>query len=164
MDRTRISRNLDVTNNRIATISPEGFSKLVRLKNLYIGGNYLSNLHGNMWVGLQYLEFLSLPKNGIKEFPQHAIDHMPRLQNLHFSANKLKTISADIFNPKDYPNSNGRPAHLRLDLSTNPLQCNSSLCWLKQGVEAGMIDLHYPPECVNGGALLTNENLNCTGK
>ena len=74
-----------------------------------------------MWVGLQFLEFLSMPKNGIKDVPQHVIAHMPALKKLGFASHQLKTISADVFNPEDYPNSNGRPEHLKLGLYGNPL-------------------------------------------
>ena len=114
-----------------------------------------------MWVGLQSLEKLSLFDNGIKEVPKHVIAHMPRLQNLDFSTNVLKTISADIFNPADYPDSNGRPAYLNLGL--HPVHCDSSLCWLKKGEEDGTIKLGYGPRCTNGGGFFKNADLNCTG-
>ena len=112
---------LDITNNYIATISPEAFSNLIWLKNLHLGENSLYELHASMWVGLQFLEFLSMPKNGIKDVPQHVIAHMPALKKLGFASNQLKTISADVFNPEDYPDSNGRPEILKLGLYGNPL-------------------------------------------
>ena len=117
-----------------------------------------------MWVGLQSLEYLSLLGNNIKEVPPHIISHMPALKTLGFTFNKLKTISADIFNPEDYPDSNGRPEHLKFDIYGNPLQCDHALCWLKQGEESGTIDLLLQPRCANfGGALWKDVDLNCAG-
>ena len=117
-----------------------------------------------MWMGLQSLEYLSLLGNNIKEVPPHIISHMPALKTLGFAFNELKTISADIFNPEDYPDSNDRPEHLKLDIYGNPLQCDRALCWLKQGEESGTIDLLLPPSCENlGYPLWKNVNLNCTG-
>ena len=44
-----------------------------------------------------------------------------------------------MISPKDYPDANGHPANLTLIISGNPLQCDSRLCWIKEGEEEGWI-------------------------
>ena len=77
--------------------------------------------------------------------------HLPSLQTLNLNRLSLTTLRPDIFNPADYPDSNGRPPRLELWLEGNRLQCNTSLCWLKEAVENGSI--YFPsdgsPKCYN---------------
>ena len=122
--------SLDLTNNYIATIFPEAFSGLIPLKKLYLGNNYLSEIHGNMWVGLQSLERLDLQGKRLTDIPRHGISHMPLLATLELSSNHLTTLRDDVINPDDYPDSYGHPPRLRINLSNNPIECDSGLCWL----------------------------------
>ena len=98
------------------------------------------------------MDSLILNNNRIENIPIHGISHMPALKILDVSSNLLRTLRANIFNPDDYPDSNGCPAFLELHLSGNGLQCNTTLCWLIETVDSGTVDLGlYVPECANYG-------------
>ena len=155
---------LGLNENYITTISPEAFSDLIWLKTLFFGNNYLNEINSNMWVGIRSLESLSLRANRLKDFPRHGISHMPSLETLYLSENQLRTLRADIFNPDDYTDYNGRPRHLNLHLNDNPLQCNVALCWLKEAVDTGSITFVGPdPKCTNPNTVpLQVVELNCT--
>ena len=155
---------LGLNSNYITTISPEAFGGLIWLKTLWIGTNYLTEIHSNMWVGLRFLENLSLLKNRLKEFPRHGISHMPSLEKLYLSENQLRTLRADIFNPDDYSDYNGRPRHLNLYLNDNPLHCDFKLCWLKWAVHSGSITISgSDPKCTNLDAAAFHDIvLNCS--
>ena len=89
---------LDLTNNYITTISPEAFKDLLWLKILYLGKNFLSEIRGNMWVGLQFLEELSIYESHITDIPRHGISLNPALEKLWLSSNQLRTLRSDMFN------------------------------------------------------------------
>ena len=157
-------KTLDLKNNHITTVAWATFSGLSLLQFLYLGNNFLTEINGNMWIGLDSLNFLSLDGNRLQDIPRHGISHMPALTNLDLSSNKyLRTLRADIFNPDDYPDSNGFPARLGIHLSGNRFQCNTTLCWLIEGVESGTIYFVYSsPYCANhGGSQLSRVELNC---
>ena len=79
------------------------------------------------------------------------------LQKLHLDNNALSTLTWEVFNPVDYVDTGGHPPVVTLSLGGNPLQCESNLCWLKQGKRDGWIksftrddrDMAGEPECRN---------------
>ena len=160
---------LGLDQNYISNISAEAFSGLIWLKTLYLHKNYLTKIDGNIWVGLKSLERISLSQNRIKELQRHSFSHLPSLKVLGLTKNQLPTMRYDAFNPKDYPDYNGYPRHLELYLADNPLECNTTLCWLKESVESGAVILSIVPptipRCVNlNDVALEDFILNCTGK
>ena len=115
-------------------------------------------------MGLQFLEELGLRANHLKDVPRRGISHMPSLGTLFLPENQLRTLRADIFNPDDYTEYNGRPRHLNLYLHDNPLQCDIKLCWLKAPVDSGLITfVGSDPKCANPDATVFQDvELNCT--
>ena len=80
-----------------------------------------------MWVGLQSLESLRLLNNHLTEIPPDGFANMPALKELNLQSNQLRTLRPDIIYLRN------RPSTLHLRLLGNPLQCDSALCWLKDG-------------------------------
>ena len=161
-------QKIHLNNNYISNISAAAFSSLIWLKTLDLNNNYLTKIDGNMWLGLNSLESITVFQNGIKDLQHHSFSHLPSLKALGLANNQLSTLRPDIFNSDDYPDSNGLPHRLELYLSGNPLECNTTLCWLKELVVPGSFIIHpYPsiPTCVNlDNAALQDFILNCTGK
>ena len=89
---------------------------------------------------------------------------MPVLKKLGLSSNQLTTLRSNIFNPDDYPDSNGRPLQLNLYLYENPFRCDRALCWLKDAQESGsIIFAGSGPKCPNlDDASLEEIELDCT--
>ena len=137
---------INLRNNHLAMIYSGAFSSLGSLKYLYLGNNYLTEIYGNMWVGLQSLYSLQLTRNRIVNIQTHGLSHMPALMDLDLSHNYLRTLRADIFNPDDYPESNGH-SNVYLDLTGNRFLCNTTLCWL---IEVDIYS-HDRPTCINYG-------------
>ena len=157
-------RTLNLKKNYLVTM-PEGtFNGLVGLKTLDLGNNLFTEIHGKMWIGLQSLNSLSLDENRLQDIPRHGISHMPALTSLDLSSNFLRTLRADIFNPDDYPDSNGRPARLELNLFGNIFLCNTTLCWLIAAADSGTIDIRNNlPTCLNHpDSSLLSIDLNCS--
>ena len=142
---------LDLEYNCIATIFPEAFSSLIYLKTLILKRNRVSEIKSNMWILLHNLRHLDLSHNYFRDIPRHGFSHMPSVHTLNLNKLSLRTLKPDIFNPADYPDSNGRPARFGLWLDTHGFQCDTSLCWLKEAVTAGSI--FFPnsgsPKCYN---------------
>ena len=109
-----------------------------------------------MWIGLQSLKSLSLNHNHMIQIPHHGLSNMPALENLALSSNHLTNLAADIFNPNDYPDSNGYPPLLRINLSDNPVECDSGLCWLIN--VSNTISVTFSK---NGPCALNNVDLRC---
>ena len=117
-----------------------------------------------MWAGLHSLEHLTLSGNRLTQIPRHGISHMPVLKKLGLSSNQLTTLRSNIFNPDDYPDSNGRPLQLNLYLYDNPFRCDRALCWLKDAQESGSIIFagSGPKRANLDDASLEEIQLNCT--
>ena len=90
---------------------------------------------------------------------------MPQLEVLLLFYNPLTRLSHTIFNPPDYPLTDGHPRQIQMGLAL--MNCDSSLCWLKQGEQKGWITWFvgggktFLPDCVNLPDLWHNVDLNC---
>ena len=160
---------LGLHQNYITNISAGAFSGLIWLKTLHLYHNYLTKIDGRIWERLKSLEWISLAKNRINGLQHHSFSNLPSLKVLGLASNQLNTLRSDVFNPDDYPDYNGRPRHLELYLSDNPLECNMTLFWLKEAVTSGSFilatDTPAIPTCANlNNVALRDFILNCTGK
>ena len=158
---------LNIQSNLIESISDDCFSDLINLHNLYLGRNRLSEISGNTWQGLSNLKRLYLYSNNIDTLKPNDFDNLPKLGVLLLYLNPMTTFSYTIFNPSIYPKTDGHPKHISLGIGT--LQCDKSLCWLKQGERLGWISWaqwidtgdRHPPDCVNLPVLWSAVDLNC---
>ena len=143
-------------NNQIPAVMSENFSKLSKLQELILRGNNLMIIRGAMWIGLESLTYLDLYENEITVIEKGGFSNLPMIEKIELRNNKLSTLGPDAFCLSPYPHPTVNPSQLMLLLDGNDLFCNSSLCWLKEAENNGLITLtedidfsHYRVECVN---------------
>ena len=157
---------LNLNSNDIDTIEPGCFSNLNNLNYPYISSNDLTSVSGSIWQGLQSLTWLYLYVNNIAELKAGDFSNLPHLERLYLYGNRFTTIDHNVFDPHDHPNSDGHPRKLRL--SFGAMQCDSRLCWLKQGEQLGWITwldtrgVRYHPNCVNHLSSWDEVDLRCS--
>ena len=108
-----------------------------------------------MWVELQSLEALTLSGNHLTEIPPDGFSNMPALESLDLGSSQLMTLTSDIIY------LHNRPSRLYLGLVDNPLQCDSSLCWLKEAVENRKVEIYNRLRCANERHVFFTQ-LDCT--
>ena len=96
-----------------------------------------------MWKGLQSVTELDLSNNDIANLEPDSFSNLSKLIFLYLNINSFSTLSPKIFNPNDFPNSNGHLEKLVLGLQYNGLQCDSRMCWLKHGEQEGWLKFQY---------------------
>ena len=115
---------------------------MTKLEKLDLSHNKIIIVHEDTWQGLQSLRELDLRWNEIEVIHSNGLGGLLHLDTLYLHANELTTFMQDVFNPDDYPDSDGHPEHLTLSLSGNPFQCDNTMCWLKEGADQGWITWH----------------------
>ncbi len=114
-----------LSHNRINTIGDHIFADFDFLKIVDLGFNKISFISGTMFSGSKIKKLL-LNNNEISRIDSNAFISMIYLEELLLSHNNLQIISEDSFLiNKD----------IRLSIDFNPLDCNSSLCWLLRAVD-----------------------------
>ncbi|KAM6900584.1 toll-like receptor 22 [Xenentodon cancila] len=110
-------QKLNLNNNKLARLGENVFNGLHNLSELRITNNRIKEVASNSFESLTSLMFLDLSYNNLQKVSNlHLIlQHLPRLQELVFKSNNLKT-----FNSWELTNSS---LELRaFDLSKNPLK------------------------------------------
>ena len=125
--------------NFIDTIAPSCFRTLIHLEFLSLEGNRLTEIRGDMWLGLQSLYALDLGRNNLKTIAPSGLANLPNIARLSLYQTGLRYLDENVFDPRDFPDSNGHPRRIKLVLNGNSLQCDQRLCWLKQGEKDGWI-------------------------
>ena len=138
--------------NKIRYIQAGTFRNLGELRKLYLGFNELSTIRAGTLEGLEKLEILGLSNNQIDYLAAGAFSHMPQLQTLKLASNDLMknnaSLSADIFG---LTNDGKFEMNLTLDITGNPLQCDSRLGWMGRLQTEGSITWidNKKPDCAN---------------
>ena len=133
------------------------FTKLKSLQVLSINNNTVKELTVGVFTGLESPQILRLNNNNISSVERGTFSGLNRLKHLELNFNNLKEISDGMFDGLNFTdelkiflgNNNLTtipctpfaqiPRPMTLDISENPLICDSSLCWLRQKVETGSI-------------------------
>ena len=139
---------LTLHGNKVETIETGVFRKLTQCMKIKLDSNRLSRIEKGMFDGLEALEELSLTMNRISYIEPGSFKSLMQLRKLYLYSNELTTLEQNVFNLAYHP------AEVTLLLFHNPLRCNSSLCWMKQGEQDGWISWYYDfdmfvPECGN---------------
>uniref|UniRef100_A0A1I7XQP0 LRRCT domain-containing protein n=1 Tax=Heterorhabditis bacteriophora TaxID=37862 RepID=A0A1I7XQP0_HETBA len=87
--------HLDLSSNKLLSLSNNVFSKLKTLKTLILTGNEVQ-LSPDCFNGLSSLETLSLSENRLAYLPPSVFRHLKGLKNLDLSFNKLLSMPASI--------------------------------------------------------------------
>ncbi len=150
--------------NDITDIDDTAFSQVPSVKVIDLSINKLSVIREMMFSGLPNLWAIYLYKNQIHTIETASFKDNIALITLSLASNSLETVSQSIFDPNNHPTN---LKHFKI--YGNPLQCNSSLSWLKQ-VDTTWITVKQPydTECEGPTALagckwdsLTDQDL-CT--
>ena len=131
--------SLRVLWNYITTLPAGAFQGLGKLQYLSVAMNKLKEIRGNMWEGLKSLVQMNLGSNNINWIEPKGFSNVPQLRFLELQNNELNSFPANIFIVDDFPDSNGHPAQLQIDISRNPLHCDGEMCWVRKGEEDGWI-------------------------
>ncbi len=124
---------LDLSGNKIHTIESGAWDGLLSLRKLYLNSNELEILRPGMWSHLNNCTFLDLSDNKIHAIQSGTFqDGLSSLETLWLYGNELTTLQWTVFGKE-------HPEQLELHLFGNPLVCNSSLCWIKQGEQHGWV-------------------------
>ena len=134
-----------VNHNDITDIPLGIFSNLTSCLELVLDSNKLTVIKSGMFKGLKSLKLLNLGHNRINHIEPGSFRNL-QLSELYLDNNRL----AKPMNQQELVNS--QP--IRITLGNNPLQCNSTMCWMKQAEEDKWIiwnkELSWgEPDCAN---------------
>ena len=138
--------------NVISNVEPGAFRDLTKLKDLSLRLNRLTTIRVGTFEGLVKLEWLDLRHNSIRSIEAGTFSQMPRLKQLELASNDLTTLLPDVFG---LTKEEDLQINLRLDISDNPLQCDSRLDWIKKSEQRGFLtwmviqNASKKPDCAN---------------
>ena len=88
---------LHLSNNKISSISPDGFLGLQNLIRLDLNNNELTVINENWFVELDNLEKLDLGSNQLKEIPDAAFNKLYKLKKLYLHNNQIEIVRRRMF-------------------------------------------------------------------
>ncbi len=152
--------------NYIDSIEQDTFIGLDKLEILHLHDNRLTQLKQGMFTGLKSLSWLTVFTNSLHTVDTGSLSGLPKLTYVGLGANGLTTLSWTAFIPDNTNGNLTSPPALQLQLSLNPFQCNSSLCWIKQAERDGWLTWWdgdaFAPQCHNYPASVWSRiNLDC---
>ena len=124
-------QHLELDNNGIYHIEGKSFFHLPLCTKLYLNDK-LTQVKEDTFVGLFSLKVLDISRNQISHIEYGSFTKTSRLGHLYLSSNKLRTLEQDVF-------SIPQNGEITLLIENNPFQCDSRICWIKQGEEDGWI-------------------------
>ncbi len=143
-------------NNEIEEIRENDFKYTHNVCRLYLQDNRIRFLHPKAFSNMKGLQLLYLQNNKLdsSQFHSKMFYGHKSLIHLWLHNNEFQRLPWDIFRPSDYRGSDGHPPSLKLSLGRNPIKCDLSSCWLKQGAEAGWLtwalaNVNGAPQCVD---------------
>ena len=88
---------LHLSNNKISSISPDGFLGLHNLIRLDLNNNKLTEMNVNWFAELRNLEKLDLGSNQLEEIPNAAFDKLHKLKKLYLHNNQIEIVRRRMF-------------------------------------------------------------------
>ena len=142
-------KEVQLDENNIASIIDGTFSRFGQCTELSLSNNKLRSIRQGMFIGLKFLDTLDLSGNIISSIESGSFIDLYHLTTVNLDHNRLTTLK----NPFSEPSSGS----ILFYLSNNPLQCNNSLCWLKNAERDGRINLSkHKPTCVDNRSVIVN--------
>ncbi len=121
---------LHLENCKISQIQPEFWNGLESLGAIYLGKNRIESIGSGAFNNLRKLYKLDMVSNEIKELRPRALSGLKNLKVVNLEYNDLRTLDQNIFDPHDFPETDGHPSRLHLRLAGNPIQCDGALSWM----------------------------------
>ncbi|CAI9162921.1 unnamed protein product [Rangifer tarandus platyrhynchus] len=88
---------LDVSFNKLTSLSSDALHGLSHLHELYLRGNQLRTLPPGLLVPTPRLKKLNLAENDLQELPPELLKGLEELDTLYLQNNRLRTIPTDFF-------------------------------------------------------------------
>ncbi len=126
-------KTLILGKNAITELGPNCFQHNPELTQIWLDSNKLTAIHASTFPSLSKLETVYLQYNEIATIDEASFSDTPRLQYLTLFKNKLRSIPDLGISPSD------SGAVLEFEIFSNPLQCESGLCWIQRAVDSGRI-------------------------
>ncbi len=145
--------SLDLSNNKIHTLHPRAFQE-ADIEYVHIKNNELTVIETGTFAHLKSLKTVSLQFNKLRSLEPDIFPSKDSIL-LFLHSNNLTTLPSNVF-------SGSLPTELQLTLTNNPLVCDFSTCWLKEGESDGSISWlwDYLPKCSNND--IEWKDWNCT--
>ncbi len=123
-------RTLHLENCEISEIRARFWNGLESLFDIYLGNNRINSIPSGAFQNLHNVRKLYMESNNIQKLKPHALTGLKSIQGIDLKHNELSTLDQNIFNPDDFPETDGHPSTLQLGLAGNPIQCDGSLSWM----------------------------------
>ncbi len=138
--------DIRLNHNVITDIADAAFSKVPSVTKILLTSNLLTVIREMMFSGLPNLSMLQLNSNQIHAIEPGSFRENTALTSMTLKWNSLQSVPRYMFDLDNHPTT------LRFTMYSNPLQCDSSLCWLKQN---NWITVKYPSStgCAGPAAL-----------
>ncbi|KZC06946.1 PREDICTED: decorin isoform X2 [Dufourea novaeangliae] len=95
---------LDASGNRIREVTNTSLAAYTNLAYLYLGDNFIGDIHEEAFSNLRYLEVLDLSTNGCDKLPRN-LYQLPYLRKLYLSGNMLRDdafTEIDVMSPLNF--------------------------------------------------------------
>ena len=147
-------RYLQLSWNRIDTISIEAFSGLNALKRIFLRHNRIQAIRNGTFSQNVRLETVDLSFNEIQiiEAETFAKLALHNSLELNLESNALVSLSRSVFA------SSLAAKRIKLDLAENSLSCDHRTCWIKRAEQDGWLTWLKPesskPKCLENATIL----------
>ena len=146
--------------NKIKVIYSGAFEPLGNLRTLYLAGNNIAEIRGDMWNGLASLMYLNVDHCNVTSVQMSGFANLPKIHRISMKENNLTAVPPDLFAVDEFPGTDGHQASLQLDLEGNPLRCDDgAICWRKKAEEEGWLTSTIEYTCGNYDD--NTSNINC---
>ena len=138
--------------NLLTTLRPGMFQGLEALTILGLNDGNISHIENGTFANLNNLDRLLLNENELTILCPGIFYGLSSLRHLFLHANRITSLSANVFSPLPRPFELSLYATTMFSRHTEPLVCDSNLCWLKKEEQEGTITWYinsYTPRCAN---------------
>ncbi len=132
--------DLHLQNNRIVEIKYgifNMFKGLFKLSTLKLSNNRIEKIEAGSFTDLRKLLYLHLDNNKLATIDINAFEGLVYLYYLYLENNLLTSLPYSVFNLRDFQLTWGKltyySSYVRVHLMGNPMNCNYTLCWIKNG-------------------------------
>ncbi|KAM7068068.1 platelet glycoprotein Ib alpha chain [Molossus nigricans] len=144
---------LDVSFNKLASLSPGALEGLSQLQELYLRGNKLKTLPPRLLAPTTRLKKLNLAENQLMDLPVELLEGLEDLDTLYLQGNWLRTVPEGFFGDLLLPFA---------FLHSNPWSCDCSLLYFSRWLQNNANNVYLWKEGVNVTAMTPNvESVQC---